>query len=102
MYQESDSQRERRLLHEARTVRLGTFSHDWLTPKMDVTSVRVEVTLGSPFDGDERCGFYLVNVPSMEPTGDEERDLRNHPASLAVEVIHERVPDAQIDEVLPA
>jgi hypothetical protein len=97
---ETDEARERRLMVEARTRRLGTFSHPWLTPTMSVETVRVEVTVEE--DGIERCGFYLINVPSLTPTGDEDRDLAWHPATLASNYVTEHMPEAQIDETYPA
>lgn len=89
MYQESDTERERRLSHEARTVRLDTISHPWLTPKTDVSTVRVEVSIADA-DGRETCGFLLVNVPDFNVDGmSDDEALAKHPATLATDTANE-------------
>jgi hypothetical protein len=81
---------ERRLEREALTTNLGYVRHASLSTGDGVERdiARVEVTYQRTEDDVEHCGFLTVAVPSFEPTGDEEHDMANHPATLAQDAAH--------------
>jgi hypothetical protein len=79
---------ERRLEIEARTVNLGNLIHRGALNHAPADRVKVEVTYQVPGDI-EHSGFFLVYVPSIEPTGDDELDMANHPVQLASDRVYE-------------
>lgn len=103
----AEERTERRLWGEAQTNRLGVLIHSGVTNRAEAQRVSVEVTYqeaGEP----EHCGFWIVFVPEIEPVGDDDLDLANHPASLASDKVHEWVEEHHdyeyfsIDDTFPA
>lgn len=106
---ESEEEKERRLGREIDT-KLGTFIID--VPLVGAHNtvwqpVRVEVTYQRTEHTPEQAGHYIVQVPQIDPTGDEDTDLANHPATLAAAEVNRRAHITDhvyfsIDEVYPA
>lgn len=91
----SDEATERRLSYEAQQ-RLGTLIHQDVRDRSQASAVLVEVTYQLPGEI-EHAGHYVVWVPSIEMTGDDEHDLAHHPATLATEKVHDWVNEKGYD-----
>jgi hypothetical protein len=69
---------ERRLEHEAQTVKLGELGN----PTTATDTARVEVSYRETWDSTEHCGFYIVYVRCSAPYIVSHEDGREHDPAL--------------------